>query len=57
MRNLSFFFKPSGAGEIDGRQIGDFLCAKLNPIHNYEDDACIYVKQQPPDNFPKYTYL
>jgi len=57
MKNISFFFKESGAGLIDGKQIGEYLNAKLNPESGYEDDICIYVKQQPPEIFPKNSYV
>ena len=57
MKGLSFFFLEKGAGLIDGRQIGEFLGAKLNPTDGFEDDICIYVKCQPPENFPKYSYI
>lgn len=57
MKELSFFFRENGAGLIDGKQIGEYLGAKLNPVDGYEDDICIYVKHQPPENFPKNSYL
>jgi predicted nucleotidyltransferase len=54
----SLFFKyNSGAGEIRGAQIATRLNANVNPVANYENDVCIYVKQQPPEDFPKYSYL
>jgi len=57
MRDISFFFNPYGAGEIDGRQIGEFLQAKLNPTAGYQDDICIYVKCQPPECLPEHSYV
>lgn len=57
--NLSFFAKHSYSHSADGhlmrgssiiraQQIAEYLGAKLNPIDNYQDDICIYVK--PADN-------
>ena len=57
MRDLSFFFRPYGAGEIDGRQVGEFLRAKINPASGYQDDVCIYVKCQPPEHLPEHSYV
>jgi len=54
---ISFFYGNYGSGEIRGKQMGTFLGAKLNPEDNYKDDVCIYVKQQPPENFPLKSYL
>jgi hypothetical protein len=54
---ISFFFNEYGAGLIRGRQIGMWLGAKLNPKEGYEDDICIYVKMQPPRNFPKRSFV
>jgi len=56
--NLSFFTdNKSGSGKIRGNQIADYIGAKLNPTEGYENDICIYVKNQPPENFPKASYL
>jgi hypothetical protein len=63
MKKLSFFTRLSSKGEITGSsrirgyQVATYLGAKINPIENYNDDVCIYVKKQPPENFPKYSYL
>jgi hypothetical protein len=54
---ISFFFQERGAGLINGRQMGEFLGAKLNPTEGFDDDICIYVKCVPPDNFPKRSYV
>jgi len=50
--NLSFFTdNKSGSGKIRGEQIANYLGVKLNPTEGYENDICIYVKSQPPENF------
>jgi hypothetical protein len=54
---ISFFHRHTRSGEIRGRQIGAFLGAKINPERGYEDDTCIYVKQTPPENYPKRTWV
>ena len=56
--NLSFFTNYGiGSGKIRGDQIANYMGAKLNPTWGYENDICIYVKKQPPDNFPKTSYF
>ena len=60
MRNISFFAefsKKSGSSIIRAKQVSEYLGAKLNPNEGYEDDVCIYVKQMPPKNCPKNSYL
>lgn len=57
MKEISFFFQEKGAGLIDGRQIGEYLGAKLNPREGYEEDVCIFVKQIPPEGFPAISYV
>jgi len=54
---FAIFNKKSGSAEIRGRQIAEYLEAKLNPKSGYENDICIYVKSEPPDNYPKHSYL
>ena len=54
---ISFFANKHGSGEIRGRQMAAHLGAKLNPRVGYRDDVCIYVKQQPPENYPPHSYL
>jgi len=54
---ISFFFQERGAGLIRGRQMGEYLGAKLNPTEGYEDDICIYVKSKPPDPPPRRSYI
>lgn len=53
----SFFNKFGGSGQIRGEQMASRLGAKLNPESGYENDVCIYAKMQPPDNYPKNSYL
>jgi len=58
--NFSFFRytrSKSGSGRVRGKQIANYIGAKLNPDSGYENDICIYVKRKPPENFPKTTYL
>lgn len=57
MRELAFFHRSGGSGRIRGKQVAKYLGAKLNPKNGYEDDVCIYVKMQPPEDFPKHSYL
>ena len=56
---LTFFRKNrrDGSGKIRGQQVAEYLGAKLNPESGYEDDVCIYVKMQPPEDFPRHSYL
>ena len=54
---ISFFANRNGSGEIRGRQIAEYLGARLNPTDGYADDVCIWVKRQPPDDHPERTYL
>jgi len=62
MKNISFFYTRGGSGYIRGRQMADYLGAKINPTEGYEDDLCIYVKIAPPHHKcpkvnPKHLYL
>jgi len=58
LSNISFFYNErSGSGKIRGEQMGKYLGAKLNPTKGYENDLCIYVKIQPPEDYPKNSYL
>jgi len=54
---ISFFAGRNGSGEIRGRQMAEYLGAKLNPKDGYRDDVCIYVKRQPPEDYPPHSYL
>jgi len=53
---ISFFANRHGSGEIRGRQIANHLGAKLNPTDGYSD-INIWVKKQPPEDPPRWTYL
>jgi len=58
LSNVSFFYNErSGSGKIRGEQMGKYLGAKLNPTEGYENDLCIYVKIQPPEDYPKNSYF
>ena len=54
---ISFFANRNGSGEIRGRQMAEFLGGQLNPVDNYEDDVCVYVKRKPPETYPVQSYL
>ena len=54
---ISFFFKNHPSGWIRGQQMAERLGARMNPAEGYENDICIWVKQQPPDLFPKRSYV
>jgi hypothetical protein len=66
--NISFFAKPDrwnnkrqrleyGSGIIRGKQISQYLGAKLNPVEGYENDICIYVKPHLMTQFAKHSYI
>jgi len=63
MKDLAFFSKKlgtsgkGGSGLIRAVQIAEHLGAKLNPGKDYKNGVCIYVKAEPPENFPKHSYL
>src|SRR5512139_3024520 len=54
---ISFFRRHGGSGEIRATQMAEWLGARVNPRKGYEDDICIYVKMQPPENYPRKSYL
>ena len=54
---ISFFCGRGGSAEIRGKQISKYLGAKLNPSEGYDNDVCVFVKIQPPENYPKNSYL
>lgn len=55
--NYSIFHAVGSAGNVRGKQVAEWLGAKLNPTEGYLDDLCIYVKVLPPDIHSKHTYL
>ena len=57
MRGFSFFRWNGGSGEIRGSQVANYIGARVNPTDNYQDDICIWVKGQPPEEFPKHSWL
>lgn len=64
---LTFFRWRSGSGEIRGTQVAERLGANVELIIGHDtiagladlhrDDKCIFVKGQPPDNYPPGSYL
>lgn len=58
--NLTFFYsrhRKAVSGKIRGRQVGEYLGAKLNPSDRFERDVCVYVKSFPPEEFPERSYI
>jgi len=55
--NFSFFRTRGGSGEIRGTQMAEYLGGRVNPQDDYENDICIYVKLQPPEDYPERSYL
>ena len=54
---LVFHRKKGGSGQIRGLQMAKHLQARLNPEWSYDFDVHVWVKQCPPDDFPKNSYL
>lgn len=54
---ISFFYKRGGSSMIRGKQMVDALRARSNPRSNYDGDTCIYVKMQPPAEYPDKSWL
>lgn len=64
---LTFFRWRGGSGEIRGAQVAEYLGARCELIIGHEmierqadahrNDKCIFVKGQPPENFPPGSYL
>jgi len=55
---ISFFYNwKNGAAEIRARQISRRIESKRNPKDGYENDTCIYVKIEPPEDYPENSYL
>jgi len=54
---FTFFTRRSGAGQIRGRQVAEYIGGKVDPPNGYENDICIYVKRRADDDkWPKYSY-
>ena len=56
-KEVVFHRTHGGSGEIRGKQIAQYLGAPCNPDGAYPDATHIYVKMQPPDDFPERSYL
>jgi len=61
VKNFSFFRTRGGSGYIRGTQMARYLGGKDNPVEDYENDLCIYVKVVPPHRYcpkvtPKHVY-
>jgi len=55
---LVFHRKKGGSGQIRGLQMANYFQARLNPPEwSYDFDVHIWVKQQPPEDLPKNSYL
>lgn len=57
---ISFFFYATGnsfTSRIRGLQMATYLGAKMNPKNGFKDDVCIWVKSQPPENCPRFSYV
>ena len=55
---LVFHRRRGASGEIRGSQMARHFLARINPQEwQYDFDVHIWVKQQPPENFPKNSYL
>lgn len=55
---ISFFTGSGGAGIIRGEQIAKRLGANLNATGSVKvNDVCIYVKREPPKDYPPKTYI
>jgi len=54
---IFFYSKKVGSGIIRGMQVADYIGAGKNPVNGHENNVCIYVKTQPPENFPKQSYI
>lgn len=56
-RPISFFRWRGGSGTIRGTQVAEYIGARVNPTEGFEDDTCIYVKGEPPENYPPHSWL
>lgn len=49
--------RRGGSGIIRGVQMAEHLKARLNPEWTYPEDVHIWIKMQPPDDYPAKSYL
>ena len=57
---LAFFFadtRHSLTSQIRGLQMATYLGAKINPKSGFKNDVCIWVKLEPPENCPRFSYV
>lgn len=56
---ISFFFHTghSITSRVRGAQTAEYIGAKMNPKNGFKDDVCIWVKSQPPENCPRFSYV
>lgn len=56
---ISFFFHTghSITSRVRGAQMAEYIGAKINPKNGFKDDVCIWVKSQPPENCPRFSYV
>jgi len=54
---LVFHRRRGASGVIRGEQMARWFKARLDPEWQYDFDVHIWVKQQPPDDFPPNSYL
>ena len=60
MKRFSFFTSERNRGAsktIRADQVAEFLGARINPVSNFDNDICIYVKCYPPDDCPINSYF
>lgn len=55
--NLVFHHRRGGSGIIRGAQMAQHFKARRNPEWTYPEDTHIWVKMQPPDDYPTKSYL
>jgi hypothetical protein len=56
-QDVVFHKTSGGSGEIRGTQMARHLHTTCNPSSAYPDATHIYVKMQPPNDFPERSYL
>lgn len=57
MSGLVFHRRRSKSGEIRASQVAAYLGAPCNPEHWEEGDTHVWVKMQPPEDYPPRSYL